>query len=305
MTRILLATHGGPSAEGAARLAGLLVERLGAELSVVAVLEPVPPIDYGFGVTPGSTPEEDELVAREIRAEARAQLAACGIEDYLPVPRTGVAATEIAAVARAAGAALIVVGLGPHHALDRALGGETALQLVQEASSPVLAVPNDASRLPRRVVAAVDFTATSLRAARTAARLLAAGDDLHLVHVRARNDPDAESPAAAGLDEEPQSARSPEARLLALAGTLPLGRGVRTHTALLDGAPAPALLDYVARVHGEAIALGTHGYGLWKRLTIGSVSSKILRVASSAVLVQPLGTLAAPASPAGVPLHLI
>ncbi len=304
MPRILLATHGAPSADGAARIAALLARRLGAELDVVAVLEPVQPIDYGFGVTPASTPEEDEAVEREVTAEARSQLAAAGIDRYMPLRRTGVAATEIAAVARETGAALIVVGLGPHAAIDRALGGETALQLVQQASSPVLAVPGDAARLPRRIVAAIDFTATSVRAALTAAHLLAPGDALHLVHGRTRTDERAEARAAGQLDEEGDALPS-EQRLIDFAANLPLPGGATSHTALLDGHPAPALLDYVARVHGDAIALGTHGYGLWKRLTIGSVSSKVLRVAGTAVLVQPLGSLATPVEPVRPELHII
>ncbi len=285
-------------------MAGLLARRLDAELDVVAVYEPVQPIDYGFGVTPASTPEEDDAVKRGIRAEARGQLAAAGVERYVPLRRTGMAATEIASAARQTGASLIVVGLGPHQAIDRALGGETALQLVQQASSPVLAVPGEAARLPRRIVAAIDFTATSVRAARTAARLLAPGEALHLVHVRTRTDERAEARAAGQLEDE-DAARPGEERLIELAGSLPLPRQVSTHTALLDGHPAPALLEYVARVHGDAIALGTHGYGLWKRLTIGSVSSKVLRVAATAVLVQPLGSLAAPAEPVAPDLHIV
>ena len=61
----------------------------------------------------------------------------------------------------------------------------------------------------------------------------------------------------------------------------------------IDGRAASALLEYLDRIQADLIALGSHGYGLWKRLTIGSVSSKILRVATCSVLVQPLGSLAA------------
>ena len=44
-------------------------------------------------------------------------------------------------------------------------------------------------------------------------------------------------------------------------------------------------------MNGDLIALGSHGYGLWKRLTIGSVASKVLRLAGASVLVQPIASV--------------
>ena len=183
MPRLLLATHGGASADGAVRVAHLLSRRVGAQLDVVCVFEPMPPIDFGFEVTMPLSPEEEAGIKEQIRQHALSQLTSCGIEG-MPIERSGPAATEIAAAARLAHADLVILGLGPHTALDRALGGETALQLVQQASTPVLAVPGSASMIPRRAVAAIDFTPTSVRAVQTLARVLQPGDELHLVHVR-------------------------------------------------------------------------------------------------------------------------
>lgn len=80
------------------------------------------------------------------------------------------------------------------------------------------------------------------------------------------------------------------------------GPGTRLSSGTLHGdspltlrATARALLEHVARVNGDLIALGSHGYGLWKRLTLGSVASKVVRLATTAVLVAPIGSLAAPA----------
>jgi nucleotide-binding universal stress UspA family protein len=64
-------------------------------------------------------------------------------------------------------------------------------------------------------------------------------------------------------------------------------------TAVVDGEPAPALLDFATRHDADLIALGSHGYGMWKRLTLGSVASKIVRLTTKSVLVVPIRCLPA------------
>lgn len=51
MSGILLATHGGESADGAARVASLLARRLGLRLYVIAVLQPIAMIGDGRPTT--------------------------------------------------------------------------------------------------------------------------------------------------------------------------------------------------------------------------------------------------------------
>jgi nucleotide-binding universal stress UspA family protein len=165
----------------------MLARRLRASLDVVGVLEPVAPLEIspldigGMGYVP--SPEHYALFDQELRAAVSAQLRRCDLAGAAPEFKFGPRALQIAETARTSGAALIVIGLGPHSVIDRALGGETALQLVQIANTPVLALPPDVTALPRRVVVATDFTATSIRAARTAAQCLVAGDVLDLAHV--------------------------------------------------------------------------------------------------------------------------
>ena len=278
--KIVLATHGGCSARGASRLASLLAQRAGAEIDVVGVLAPVPPMDSGFGlIYPPSEGMEQEL-EKQIEIGIAEQLAHCGLVACQPKVRLGQPAIEIAAAARTAGAALIVLGLGPHHAVDRALAGETALQLVQVASTPVLAAPVSADMLPRRALVAIDFTPTSMAVAQTVGRVMADDGIVELVHV--------------SHERHRSSTTEVERRLSQLADAIASGPlSLRTQVSVVFGAPAPTLLD-MARSHGvDVIALGSHGYGLWKRLTIGSVASKIIRLAEVSVLVQPLGSVVA------------
>lgn len=274
------------------RIAGAIAARLGVELHVLAVVPLIQPVDYAYGMV--YMPDEAEQAASEkaLLSEVGEQLTACGLAGLSPVSRTGNAAEQIAAFARELRADLVVVGLGAHHAIERALGGETALHLAQLASTPVLAVPADATAIPRRSVAAIDFTPTSLHAAQLASRLLGSGDTLHLVHVRAAEERATRQGRAAG-----ESTGRADAQLEELATRLRGGRDITVDCAVLDGAPATVLLDETRRFDGDLIALGSHGYGLWKRLTIGSVASKIIRLATTCVLVKPIGSLTSPVGP--------
>jgi nucleotide-binding universal stress UspA family protein len=270
------------------RVAALLAERLQASLDVLAVLEPMPPmemspLDFG-GVGIVSSPEQYTMLNEVLRTAVAGQLSRCQVGGATPLFKAGPRAQLIVETARTGGAGLIVVGLGPHGVIDRALGGETALQLVQLASTPVLAVAADAATLPRRVVVAVDFTPTSIRAARTAAQCLAAGDVLDLVHVAPEGLPSSESRREAGAG----------ARLRDLASQFVVPSGVEVVAVELQGDPARSLLAYLDSSAAEMIALGSHGYGFWKRLALGSVVSKVVRLATTAVLVAPLGTISVP-----------
>lgn len=288
MSGILLATHGGDSAEGAAHVAAQLAQRLCVGLHALAVLEPLPVVDYGFGVAYAPTAEETDAARSALLTSVRDQLDRCGAGTCTPGFRLGSAAVEIASAARALGADLIVIGLGPHDVIDRAFGGETALHLVQVASTPVLAVPASGAAIPRNAVAAIDFSPTSMVAARTVARWLAAGDTLHLVHVGQgdQHAADRSQLPAAGVD-------SAVTRLSRVGAMLDPKYGVCVEIAEVRGDPARTLLDYAESVNADVITLGSHGYGLWKRLILGSVASKMIRLSTRAVLVAPLGCLTA------------
>lgn len=288
MSRILLATHGGRGADGAVRVASLLAQRLHASLDVLAVLEPMPPMEMspldlgGMGLVPSA--EQYAMLNEELRTAVAGQLSRCQVTDAAPVFKTGPRALQIAETARITGAGLIVIGLGPHSVIDRALGGETALQLVQIANTPMLAVPADATALPGRVVVAVDFTPTSIRAARAAEQCLVSGDVLELAHVAPEGLPSSES----GRDG------SSGARLRDLASQFVVSSGVEVVAVELQGDPARSLLVYLDGSAADMIALGSHGYGFWKRLALGSVVSKVVRLATTAVLVAPIGSISVP-----------
>ena len=288
MRGILVATHGGASADGAVRVANDLGKKLGTTLSAFCVVEPLPLIDPGFGAPYVETPELEEARRHAMRAGVAAQLERCGVT--APIRTTmGFGAAEIAAAARRAGAELIVLGIGPHRLLDRALGHETALQLVQSASTPVLAVAAGAVAAPGHVLVAMDFSPTSLVSARLIARWMRAGDTFHVVHVAHFRD----NPVHAELDRARATAALAR-ELDAIVADLALRDGVIVRTTVVVGEPAQMVLELAVREGADLVATGSHGYGIWKRLTLGSVASKILRLSAQSVLVTPIGSLGAP-----------
>jgi nucleotide-binding universal stress UspA family protein len=282
MSGILFATHGAPTADGAGRIAALLAARRGATLTTTCVLEPLRVLDGGFAQTYIPTPEEVDAVRSSFRALVSEQMRRCHIDGMLQV-RTGSAPMEIATAAHELNADLIVLGLGRHGIVERALGNETALQLVQIANVPVLAVPNDMTALPKRILAATDFSPTSLASAKATARWLTKGDVLHLVYV-----------AGEWHGGYPIEQRiSAENVLAAVALQFELPEGVVIEHSVVEGDPATRLLELATTTVADLLVLGSHGYGFWKRLTLGSVASKIIRLTRTAVYVTPIGCIEA------------
>lgn len=296
MMTILLALHGGPTSEGAVKIARLLRERTGAEIEAMAVLEPPPILDYGYGPIYIPDAATEEALEQELRAEVEQQLARGDLAAINPSILHGPRTSSIAGAARARDANLIVIGIGPHQLSDRALGGETALHVAQRALTPVLAVPAGMHHLPHRILAAADFSPASLWAARSALRLMTAGDTLDLAYVGA-------AARIGGVILGPHHTVDAQRRLNEFAAQVEVPSGVRKLTTVFAGEPARTLLDVARQTGADLIALGSHGYTPWQRLLLGSVSSKVLRVAQCAVLIYParcVPTTASAASEGGV-----
>jgi nucleotide-binding universal stress UspA family protein len=244
----------------------------------------MPVADYGYGVAYVPTSEEDNSIRLELLGSLKSQLQRCGANGVVGEVRTGRAVLVIPATARGLDADLIVTGLGAHDFLDRALGGETALRLAQTGTTPVLAIPASAMALPHRVIVATDLSPTSQRPADLVSHWLRAGDELHLVYV-----------ADEGLQPQTKTLTKAESaiagHLAEMAAELHVPDGVTVKTVELCGSPARTLLSYAKEIDADLIALGSHGYGPIKRLVLGSVASKVIRLASTAVLVVPAGAV--------------
>lgn len=194
---------------------------------------------------------------------------------------TGPAAPTIADSAEESHASLIVMGLGKHDLYERVFGSETALRVMQHSRVPVLAVPQNWIGIPRRLLIAVDFGPASLRAARTAMRIVAPGGSICFAHVApdiGLPDKDGDDLATiyrANLDEEFD-------RFIDAAG---VPDDVTVTRLALYGDPARTLLDWSKTQGVDMIVAGTHGLNALARLFVGSVASKLVRGTQCALLV--------------------
>jgi len=205
---------------------------------------------------------------------------------------SGPAAPTIAETADETGASLIIMGLGKHDLYERVFGSETALRVMQQSQVPVLAVPQNWIGIPRTLLVAVDFGPASLRAARTAVRIVAPGGTICFAHVAPEiglpeNDgDDLATIYQANLDEE----------LDRFIAAVEVPDSVTVTRTALYGDPARTLLNRARHQGVDMIVAGTHGLNALARLFVGSVASKLVRGAQCALLVAAAATVRRPES---------
>jgi nucleotide-binding universal stress UspA family protein len=191
-------------------------------------------------------------------------------------------ATAIARLARDTNATMVVAGLGRHRVVDRLFGDETALRLVRMSSVPVLAVASGSSSAPSRIVVAVDFSETSLRAARLALEVASPNATVYLAHVGPR-DSMLHEWNGWGLSYKDDAGDA----LHKMREQLNIPTGIVVQRVLLQGDPATELLAFAASVNADMIASGSHGHGFVARMLVGSVTTRILRCSTCSVLCVP------------------
>ena len=277
---VIIATDGREQSD-AALVAGRLLAADTDALRVASVLQPMPIM----------TPEVALPISPDIEASRRAdlkrgvqiQMARAWSGDLADVELyEGDPATTIARLAHESNASMIVAGLGRHRVIDRLFGNETALRLVRVSAVPVLAVTNGLTHAPRRIVVAIDYSETSLRAARLALDVAAPSAPVYLAHVAPRDSTlydwngwgsSYKQDAGEALQKIREQLRVPPGMIL--------------QRVVLQGDPATELLAFATSVNADLIATGSHGHGFVTRMLIGSVTTRILRCATCSVLTVP------------------
>jgi nucleotide-binding universal stress UspA family protein len=285
---VLLATDGSPCAVAAARVAHALASQHQALVHVVSVVDtrpaPIPPpVDLALAMSDaiGGT-----ALHREQEHSVRAELSgALGEPVAWPVRiMLGTPSTAILQEARHIGAVLIVVGLRRHSRIDRVVHDETTLNIMRAAACPVLGVVAEAGDLPRRIVAAVDFSEGSVVALRAGRAVAGPRATLVLAYVQPMN---------AFLADEG------EARVHELgvqAGFAKLARdvgddGITFDHVVLHHAPpqsvGQALLEYADDAGCDLITAGSVQHSRVDRWMVGSVSTELVRDGRRSVLIVP------------------
>jgi nucleotide-binding universal stress UspA family protein len=275
---VIIATDGRDQSDAALTIGRLLAESTDA-LRLVTVLKTLPIVPE----VPLPVPIDVENARRaEAKREVASQASrvwdqACDVELHEGDP-----ATVIARLAHQSGAAMIVAGLGRHRVTDRVFGDETALRLIRASDVPVLATAPGLNRAPRRIVVAVDFSETSLRAARLALDVASFGSTIYLAHVAPRDSSlydwkgwgtTYKHSVGDALQKTREQLRVPE--------------GMTVQNVLLQGDPATELLAFATSVNADLIATGSHGHGFVARMLIGSVTTRLVRCSTCSVLTVP------------------
>lgn len=282
LARIVVATDGGRESFGALRIAAALAERPGTAVAVVAVVTPFPH-NLSTVVRPDQPVAIDERGRRAMHERVERRVRALpGAAQWSVQSVVGWPPDAINDVARRWDATLIILGIGRHRRLDRLFGSETAIAVIRHARIPVLAVAPNARELPRRVLAAMDFTEASVSAAELALELMARDGTLTLAHASSFTGRDH---ALGGLVDLYRTGA--ETKLDAARRRLQSGSRSTIETALLDGEAGKALLRYASDEACDLISLGGHAQGLMDRILLGSVRTRVLRAAKCSVLIAP------------------
>jgi universal stress protein E len=288
MMRILCATDMLPKSDAAVERGGLLADQLGADLTLLHVVEPGESeraLEHTLQIAQGHMRSRGRLpLWRAIRAPniaVRAGNPARVILDTLEHPK----------------ARLLI--LGPHRKrpLRDVLEGTIAEKVLAARKCPLLVVRDQARGPYRRVLLAVDLSGAAASAIRAAESLILTPEvDARIVH--AHEPPYQAMPAYAGVDFDTvpryiegwtQHAARSVRDLLRCESASP----ARYEVVIADRPPVPAILRTVEHHQADLLVMGTRGGGRVHRALIGSVANRVLSGIACDTLIVPHGSVGA------------
>jgi len=138
------------------------------------------------------------------------------------------------------------------------------------------------SWLPREtVVVPIDFSEESFAALATAGELVADPDRLHLIHVLPQLEPADPGVIWHTIDDRGRAQHAAEALQRELDA-----RGVRVGQSVIRiGDAGHEVAEYAEEVSAGLVVLSSHGRSGLRRLFLGSVADRVVRLAPCAVLV--------------------
>lgn len=278
--RVLLALDGSRPSNAAMRFARRMAVRGAWTPEALTVAEPVPVYVGDIMLpTPAIAPD---LMTGNLLLGLKSQLRRHGLPTWGAHVRIGPTVHSIVDMAREGRFEMIVMGLGQHGRFARLFGTETACRVAARAPAPMLAVHPSLRGLIDVAVVAVDFGASSERAAREAFALLEPRGRLHLVHVLS---PFNYTPMADGVWRREYEAAVDRSfdRLIEKLGIDP----ARVSKQQLHGTVVDAIARYARSAGADLIAAGRHNQGLIERMMLGTTPAELLRAARCSVLITP------------------
>jgi universal stress protein E len=279
LQRVLAATDASEHGLSAVVTGAACARRGGASLEVVSVLETrFPPFVI-------KADEYHERFAEELHRQVVAQTEEAGAPAATVHVRSGLAAPLIIDVAAELGADLVVVGAHPRPAVARFLVGSTAERIIRLAHVPVLAAPEKRRDPFARILVAVDLSRQSRHVLQIAAAFAQADRaELRALYVQDRLTPMLTETALFDEREQRQHARNQFDEILSglsLPSELTVSREFR------EGHAGHEVLHAAQDWKADLVVLGSHGFGFFNRLLLGSTSTYMLRHGDCAVLVVP------------------
>ena len=296
--RILCPTDFSETSRHAFNHAAALARWYGASMTLLHAHPPAVVAAYAPGVPllPGAllTAEDREATLQNLRSLAQEEPGA-GIRVDCEM-RDGDATTAIVQTAADVSADLVVLGTHGRSGVERLAMGSVAEKVLRKAACPVMTVPPHAgpavptpSSFFRRVLCAIDFSASSMRALDYATSIAQeAGGQLVVMHVLEM------LPEEMGLEsswagqktigEYLAAARADSQAKLEAA----VSEGARDYcevqTVMASGKPYREILREAAARKSELLVLGVHGRNPFDLLLFGSTAQQLVRHAGCPVL---------------------
>ncbi len=297
LKRILCPIDFSESSRRALQYAKVLSAWYEAPLTALHVCVDLPVFEMAspFGHTAATTVvlEEEQLADRRLAVRRFV-----GDDTVSLVVREGTdARAEILKEAAACGASLIVMGTHGRSGLEHMLLGSVAEKVLRKAPCPILVVPPHAEMVDvtaspvfKRIVCAVDFSASSLLAVNWALELAQEADaKLTLLH-------SIEFPVAlrevvfstdADVDRLHAAAEAEYLRRLRALVPARARMYCTLTTRVSEGKPAREIARQAAAEHADLIVMGVQGRGAVDLMVFGSNTNDVIRGAACAVLVVP------------------
>ncbi len=289
LENILLATDGSEDAALAARAVIDLSIKTGAELHVIHAWQDLPPTAYHALALDGYSHAYEDEARRLLEAETQKIQEAGGTVAQAHLLE-GQPADEIVALADDLDADLVVVGSRGAGPVKRLVMGSVSESVVRRASRPTLVMRGGEEAWPPRNVVIGDHSsevskrtgdfAAGLGELFGASVLLVQVYDPQLLTRSARSRTPHRSEQILEASREALQRRADEL-------TRVLSRRPEVEVAVGDAA---SVIQRVADESGAGtlVAVGSRGLGVVSRLTLGSVSTDVLRAVEGPVLVVPL-----------------
>lgn len=284
MKKILAATDVSEQRSSAVVTGVACAGRLGAELEIVHVVEVLLlPAAYA---PPGLEPAEYEpTILSEARNKAEAEAKQAGAEGASIHIRSGFAAPAIVRVAEETQADMLVVGAYPQPAITRTLVGSTAERVLRIAHIPVLVASEARTEPFRRVLAAVDLSRQSRKVLETASAMAQADRaELRVLYVL---EPLPMMLAEAAVYDEAEHRRHAREHLESVLEGAGLLGEPSVEARMHEGEAGHRILDEAQDWDADLIVMGSHGFGFFDRLLMGSTSLYVLRHGHCATLIVP------------------